>query len=883
MGNNGMKRPLLHLYLAMAAVAMSAAAILFFSTSIASCYAFSVPIRALLSQRQPRSIISLPSVVTVGFASTNNNNRNNDHSDSINTDDDDDVNTSKGEVSMFERTFKVRPPWESFSISTTQPSLNKSVSSSILSSSSQIKANFNDKVSTYNDIEGKRRRQRRRQGDDTRVSAAASSTLKYDDDDDAGDTGDDTVDDVVDGGTAPVVVANSNRSDVDSSRVALIDSIDDNVMTSKRETQIDDNNNNDDDADMAAVASSTTRKYANRAALLESVLAIKVQELQVMTNRARLMEDALHRMKDERQLLIKTTMTTNATRAMMTTTTQQHHDDDDALDTTVESIQQSATVSGVQSTKSTLSSTTTALDEHAIFVSSTEKKLQTMTNRVVLLESTLLQMKTLLNEKEEVMQHERQMNEIKVEALQNEIQSLNSTIIKLRSQLTELLDEVDELDRRRNDEVNNAILSTTTKYKTIIHNMTNEYNKLSLILLDDKQGQHQIKNEIDRLSLLLKQEQLEKDEYRKLYKKEVRRRKKEGRKRQEAFQRALLAARIINDSSRSRLLTTTMSSNIVNGSKEEKEEFGVMEGSVDLSKLSIILATNSSINDDTTTTTSSDDTLSSAIEDKEGWYIAANNNNSIDDDFITSSRQREGMLLTDIEELEYDLSVANDRIHELETQLRQTTDDQNKKLEQQQQLQEYLRAQLATYYDTIHEQAVQITNQTQQITNMQHQHDEAILIATRSVDAARRREETLLTNIEELENELTDMIAKRNDDAEELKQKKKEEEEKMLVVMNMKERLIELEELLRQGSVREKTLIEHNEELSKELIHHVRMSNRVKANLNTRQGVEEDENEDGDDEIISYTNKNRDMKVPNSQQIRRRRRWLRPWSLLWGR
>jgi myosin heavy subunit len=796
---------------------------------------------------------------------------------------------------MFERTFKVRPPWESFSISTTQPSLNKSVSSSILSSSSQINnANFNDKVSTYNDIEGKRRRQRRRQGDDTRVSAAASSSINLDDD--ASDTGDDTVDNTVDvvveGGITPVVVANSNRSgDVDSSLVALIDSIDDNVMTSKRETQIDDNNNNDDDADMAAVASSTTRKYANRAALLESVLAIKVQELQVMTNRARLMEDALHRMKDERQLLIKTTMTTNATRAMMTTTTQQHHDDDDALDTTVESIQQSATVSGVQSTKSTLSSTTTALDEHAIFVSSTEKKLQTMTNRVVLLESTLLQMKTLLNEKEEVMQHERQMNEIKVEALQNEIQSLNSTIIKLRSQLTELLDEVDELDRRRNDEVNNAILSTTTKYKTIIHNMTNEYNKLSLILLDDKQGQHQIKNEIDRLSLLLKQEQLEKDEYRKLYKKEVRRRKKEGRKRQEAFQRALLAARIINDSSRSRLLTTTMSSNIVNGSKEEKEEFGVMEGSVDLTKLSIILANNSSSNDDTTpasnndTTPASnnDETLPSAIEDKEGWSIAANNNNSIDDNFITSSRQREGMLLTDIEELEYDLSVANDKIHTLENQLRQTIDDQNKKSEQQQQLHEYLRAQLATYYDTIQEQAVQITNQTKQITNMQHQHDEAILIATRSVDAARQREETLLTNIEELENELTDMIAKRNDDAEELKQKKKEEEEKRVVVMNMKERLIELEELLLQGSAREKTLMEHNEELSKELIHHVRMANRVKAKLNTRQGVEEDKNEDGDDEIISYTNKNRDMKVPQSQQLRRRRRWLRPWSLLWER
>ena len=210
------------------------------------------------------------------------------------------------------------------------------------------------------------------------------------------------------------------------------------------------------------------------------------------------------------------------------------------------------------------------------------------------------------------------------------------------------------------------------------------------------------------------------------------------------------------------------------------------------------------------------------------------------------------------------MSVANDRIHELEDQLRQTTNDQNKKSEQQQQLQEYLHAQLATYFDTIQEQAVQITNQTQQITNMKHQHDEAILIATRSVDAARRREETLLTNIEELENELTDMVAKRNDDAEELKQKKKEEEGR--VVMNMKERLIELEELLLQGSAREKTLMEHNEELSKELIHHVQMANRVKAKLNTRQEKEVGD-EDGDDEITSYINKNRDMKVPQPQQL----------------
>jgi hypothetical protein len=405
----------------------------------------------------------------------------------------------------------------------------------------------------------------------------------------------------------------------------------------------------------------------------------------------------------------------------------------------------------------------------------------------------------------------------------------------------------------------------------MIHDMTEEY-KVSLLAVDEK-WQHRNNNKTDRVSLLLVQVKQEKEEYRKLYKKEVRRRKKEGRKRQEAFQRALLAARIINDSSssRSRQLTIMSSSN---SSVPEQEVDS--PSVVDLPILSTVLAITDSSDDDTTPATSNvDDTLSSTIDA---------NNNIIDDDFITSTRQREEMLLTDIEELEHDLSNANDKIRELENQLRQTTDDQKKKSEQTQQLHEYLRAQLATYYDTIQDQAAQITNQTQQITNMQQQHDEAMLIATRSVDAARRREEKMLTNIEELENELIAVMAERND-AKELKQKKKEvvAEEEKIVVMNLQERLIELEELLLQGGMREKILIEHNEELSKELIHHVRLANRVKAKLNTRQQVDEEqfEDEDGGDEDITLLQKNRSMQVPQSQQLRRR--WLRPWSLIWGR
>lgn len=807
------------------AMAMSAA-ILSFSTTIASCYAFSSEPLRVLSQRPPRSI-SIPVL---------SKNRNNDDiSDSINNYDDD---TSK-EVSMFERTFKVRPPCETFSTST-QPSNE-------LPSSSQINAN-NDEVN-YNVIEGKRR-QRRRQGDDKRVSAVASSSspsINLDDKTHQHGDADDLIDDVVEMDRTPVG-ANKNRSDVDSSRVALIGSIDAYDLTSTRETQIDDNNNNNNnDTDMAVVISSTTRKYANRATLLESVLAIKVQELQVMTNRARLMEDALHRVKDERQFM--KTMT-KATTAMMTTTTQkQHHGDDDALDpTAVDSIQQSAAKVNRVST--------TIFD--VLIDSSTKEELQTMANRVRLMENTLLQMKNSLQEKDDVLQHERKTNVVTVEALQNEIQSHNVTIVKLQSQLVELLDEVDDLEHSRDTEVDNAILSTLTKYKDMIHTMTKEY-KVSL-LTNDKKWQHQIKNETSYLLSFIQKAQHDKEKYRKQYKKEYRRCKKEGRKRQEAFQRALLAARIVNDS-RSRLLTLMSGSNITVPTQE------VDSSSVEyLPILSTVLATNSNSDNDTSKTSNDDKLFSPTIENEHGI---------ID---IRSSPQREEMLLTDIEELEHDLFVANDRIHELEMQLRQRSNDQSKKSEQLQQLQEYLRAQLATYYDTIQEQSVQIKNHKQQITDMQYQYDEAMLIATRSVDAARRREETLLTNVEELENELNVAMAEWNG-ADELKQKNKEEKR---VVMNMQERLVELEELLLHGSMREKTLIEYNEDLSKELIH--QMANQVKTKLNTRQEEGEEVKDENDDEDIkSFMMMNHDMKVPQSQQLQRRRRWLRPWSLLWGR
>lgn len=110
---------------------------------------------------------------------------------------------------------------------------------------------------------------------------------------------------------------------------------------------------------------------------------------------------------------------------------------------------------------------------------------------------------------------------------------------------------------------------------------------------------------------------------------------------------------------------------------------------------------------------------------------------------------------------------ANDRIQALETELNQQKEQYESssalKEEQHQQLQKYLRAQLSTYYETIQSQLSQITNFEVEIFDMGLRHNESMLIATSSVEASQRREENLLTNIEELESEL--IIAKKDRDS----------------------------------------------------------------------------------------------------------------------
>lgn len=105
---------------------------------------------------------------------------------------------------------------------------------------------------------------------------------------------------------------------------------------------------------------------------------------------------------------------------------------------------------------------------------------------------------------------------------------------------------------------------------------------------------------------------------------------------------------------------------------------------------------------------------------------------------------------------------SKSKIKELEEQLEQEKDKEpveslQNQLKQQQQLQEYLKGQIETYYKTIQEQAKELDDYKQNIEDMQKKHDESMIISTSSVEASQRREADLLNSIEELEGELEEM------------------------------------------------------------------------------------------------------------------------------
>ena len=124
---------------------------------------------------------------------------------------------------------------------------------------------------------------------------------------------------------------------------------------------------------------------------------------------------------------------------------------------------------------------------------------------------------------------------------------------------------------------------------------------------------------------------------------------------------------------------------------------------------------------------------------------------------------------------------ATNKIQALEKELEELQKSQelstSKEAEQQQQLQEYLKAQIQTYYETIQDQTAEISSYKKQIEDMQSNHDDSMLIATNSVEASQRRETDLLNNIEELESELNLLQEEKNHRDEKLRNLQKQLDE----------------------------------------------------------------------------------------------------------
>ena len=234
-----------------------------------------------------------------------------------------------------------------------------------------------------------------------------------------------------------------------------------------------------------------------------------------------------------------------------------------------------------------------------------------------------------------------------------------------------------------------------------------------------------------------------------------------------------------------------------------------------------------------------------------------------------------------VRELEQQLHEQQKKLKEKE-ELNEDKSTTKKEVEQQKKLQEYLQAQLSEYYETIEQQKSQISEYNQKIADLEKGHEESMLIATNSVSQSQRREESLLTNIEELESELA--IANM------------EKDDKHKVMMDLQARIDKMEEdretLLKKdrdaaasSSDKEEELVRHNKELTMKI---ERLEYRVQEVTKEKEQIWLEKRKiqmemivdmkDMDDGVLS-----RDVdKKP--KQLSRRRRFaravFRPWTLL---
>ena len=243
----------------------------------------------------------------------------------------------------------------------------------------------------------------------------------------------------------------------------------------------------------------------------------------------------------------------------------------------------------------------------------------------------------------------------------------------------------------------------------------------------------------------------------------------------------------------------------------------------------------------------------------------------------TKTEEEWASLQKELEEVIEANVTATAKVQELEKQLKeiQQQKEQNDtstvhEIEQQQKLQEYLQAQLSTYYETIEQQKNTMSEYDQKLSDLETSHEEAMLIAQNSVEASQQREESLLSNVEELEDLLST--------AKEYTDSKDEEMHKLQARLDKMEDVHE--RLLMKDSDASDELAKHNRELAlqvKQLQYTVEEISLERDHLQLdKRKLQMDMMVDMKDEVVS-----RGGEKVNDQ--RPRRRWIRavvrPWTL----
>eukprot|EP00985_Skeletonema_marinoi_P029334 scaffold27615_cov139-Skeletonema_marinoi.AAC.1 len=196
----------------------------------------------------------------------------------------------------------------------------------------------------------------------------------------------------------------------------------------------------------------------------------------------------------------------------------------------------------------------------------------------------------------------------------------------------------------------------------------------------------------------------------------------------------------------------------------------------------------------------------------------------------------------------------------------------SRKEEQQNQLQQYLQAELQTYYKTIQNQTAQLDGYEIELAEIETKHKESMLIATNSVEASQKRELDMLNTIEELESELSTVT------------KQKVDGEKLL--QTLQDKLDELEKKAAQtvpppmpisDEVEDVSVVEDSAEASKEDLTKIveQLQSQVQALASEMKAASVDKGSKEDQSDVTGN----EAQATSSRSKRWRRRILRPWTM----